>query len=524
MNHLNKYICFLASLFAILAFSSCEEENLPMSDTAERALHIRATMEGFTDPTTRATYKDYSMSFEKGDEIGVLGIVNGAVSSKVKNIKATYGESGWTTEQVIPYVAGATYIAYYPYNAKLKTSNVNSVDSIIQNSSKPSGGQSSLEEFKKYDLLVAETKSFMNDTLSFSFTHAFSMFEFVFPRIRYTMSNKAGTSALGDYYIPQSKNISFNKLKMFEATPNGYRCLVKPPNSKYTFTGTYEDADGATHKFTYVLDANALNAKGQCLRVNVDEETVINYQYEQGDFFLADGNLVPKDEGLTDEQKKQCIGIVVYLNSSRTPMGSTEKAVLAERGANAHGYVVALKNAENPGLQWGDVEELDGMTNSSSIASHLADISGLYNTRIMAAGLSSPNITDAVSTYTQSVPPPSHTTGWYIPSVGQWHHVVEKLTGEKIEAEDFDISWWSDGLSGEYTFTGEGFPKINNKFNNVGSEYADAINTNDYYWTSTGFINWQAGTVAFSRGEYCIYEKGRNHNDSGMKIRCFLAF
>jgi hypothetical protein len=272
------------------------------------------------------------------------------------------------------------------------------------------------------------------------------------------------------------------------------------------------------------LAANALNAKGQCLRVNVDEETVINYQYEQGDFFLADGNLVPKDEGLTDEQKKQCIGIVVYLNSSRTTMGSTEKAVLTEKGANAHGYVVALKNAESQGLGWGDAKDLDGMTNSSSIASHLADISGLSNTQIMAAGLPSPNITDAVGTYTQSVPPPSHTTGWYIPSVGQWHHVVEKLTGEKIEAEDFDISWWSDGLSGEYTFTGEGFPKINNKFNNVGSDYADAINTNDYYWTSTGFINMQFGAVAFSYGKYHIFERGRTSDNNWLKLRCFLAF
>ncbi len=528
-THLFSPVLILISIFAL---SSCSDDLAHPEQTTDGTLSIDAVLMGYDDGESRTIDIDYTTSFTDGDDMGILAIRDGKVLSDVCNIRAFYNGSNWATDKPIPNYSGAKYIAYSPYKSDLQTDNITTVDDITAQLSVPEQGTYDKAEYLANDWLVAGKSSIKEDVLKFTFTHAFGMLEIILPRTVYKMSQKDGNSTLPDYYIANAESyyISDGGFKMCETSPNAYRCLV-PPNQDIHVYGGYKSPDGKIHDFTYKLEANALQG-GECRSVVVDEQKVVNFSYEQGDFFLADGSLVEKDAKLTDEQKEQCIGVVLYTNSSSVVMGESEKNALNDMGVGTHGYVVALRDVFDPttgetlsGKMWGPLIDIEGLENGTGLEAYLTDYSGLDKTMEMVAASQaledySKYAAYDVALFNQTVPAPSHTTGWFIPSIGQWIHMLQKFGNISLTAEDFNSHAWSDqALSFEYVFSKSSIlTKVNNKFD--GSGTYDAISGS--YWTSDEGEAAYAFYVNFSSYAFDIFE---THKGSGSKkIRCFLAF
>jgi hypothetical protein len=524
-----RHLLYLTVCLTVLTtLGGCADE-VPLPDASPQTgvLRIEAALQDFEGASTRTVDVDYSTRFVNGDEMGILALSGGKVVSGVDNICAVYDGEAWEPETNIKRSAGATYIAYSPYKSDLNTSTITSAADLLKQLSVPAQGTYSLQEYQAHDWLIADGATLVGDTLlKFSFTHAFPMLEIILPRTVYRMTQKSnGTSTLANYYIRQAQSyyISDGGFKMCEVAPNAFRCLV-PPDTDVHVYGGYKDTEGLIHDYRYKLEANALKG-GQCRSVVVDGQTVNDFRYAQGDFYLKDGSLLSKDTKLTDEQKAAVIGVVMYTNSSTASMGEGEQEALLGKGVGSHGYVLALQNVKDGSgkdmtKQWSPLIDIEGLTNGTGIDSYLTDDSGLNQTLAMqeASGNDSTYVAYAVSKYNRDVPAPALSTGWFLPSVGQWVHLLEKFANISMSAVSFTVHSWSQGLSYNYPLTSGNLTELNKRF----AQLPAFESIYDSFWTSTELSSVQAIYVQLSSSAFDIYESHKG--SSQKKIRCILAF
>jgi hypothetical protein len=518
----------LSCLLALLALTSSCQDDLPPQDAQQVVLTIQCHTQGFSSNTTRTIDVDYTTNFTKGDEIGIVGVKNGAVMSEYCNLKVTYDGEDWIPENDVEILLedDITYMAYSPYKADLNTSNLTSITKITKQFSVPSEGQADRATYQAADLLISKKGFITGQILTFNFSHAFSMLEVVLPRTVYKMDNTSGNAELTNYYIRSATYKSITGKTMFEATPNGYRCLITPGEG-VTLNGEYTDENGQDRVFTYTLPANTIQA-GECRCVVVDNgEKASSFKCQHGDFFLSNGTIVSRDSTMTEAQKAMCIGVIYYLDSKDDEIGEEEKATLNSMGIGSHGFVVALRNAYNPETgegygvtAWGVYgEDIEEIKNSSDIKSHMGDNSGLTNTAAMWKSSSSSQYASyKVEMFNKAVPTPANTTKWFLPTLGQWIDMIEKLSDQTMQESQF-VTWWWSNYSFGYYFTGNEYNNIVSKFENSGCTYDKFVNN---YWSSTEFDDIQAGMIYFESSGFYIYERGKG--DASMYVRCFLGF
>ena len=157
----------IAILFALLPLLfSCSREDLA-PEQSDR-LYIRAATHPFSDdsrPQTKAVNNGYLTSFEPGDVIGVTGIdKNGNILPACNNVRFVYQKdtvengaiwSSFVNERgynFVERVDGATYFAYYPYDAKWDG---RKLDYILENFTLLED-QSTKEKFDSCDLIASE--------------------------------------------------------------------------------------------------------------------------------------------------------------------------------------------------------------------------------------------------------------------------------------------------------------------------------------------------------------------------------
>lgn len=160
-----------------------------------------------------------------------------------------------------------------------------------------------------------------------------------------------------------------------------------------------------------------------------------------GDFFYSDGS-----HSTLIDKNKTVIGIVFEVDKER--IGSAEKAFLGGDD-HVHGLVMSIKRLW-PSYEWGKSGNISGIANCTTREMFASDISGLGNTQKIKAtdpGLSAYPAFRAVEEWNQPGNencPPSGTTGWFIPSVAQWHLIFHNLGTLKgwDEAYFFDYAQW----------------------------------------------------------------------------------
>lgn len=157
---------------------------------------------------------------------------------------------------------------------------------------------------------------------------------------------------------------------------------------------------------------------------------------EIGDFYMNDGTLRDGKSDLTEDEKKNVIGIV-FLTYKEAPerLGTTEIETLKDLGVTTpHGLVLAVKNAKF--CNWRNfysTSELDILPSvMTDLSTAISDnyVSGLYNWNI---------IKDKDNTFSKypafkavaefGKPAPATSTGWFLPSIGQWWDILMNMSG-----------------------------------------------------------------------------------------------
>ena len=167
-----------------------------------------------------------------------------------------------------------------------------------------------------------------------------------------------------------------------------------------------------------------------------------DHNLQVGDYLLADGNIVGKDETLTEEQKASVIAIVFHAGHHENDASDYSATGIGQQ--KCHGYAVALQDATNGYCKWGVYgTELgccptDGSgKKQNNYSAPDIDWSGYAWTQKIitaAGGKDKLNATEdsgypatyyAVVDYAHKVPSPANSTGWFLPSIGQMWNVYQ---------------------------------------------------------------------------------------------------
>lgn len=261
----------------------------------------------------------------------------------------------------------------------------------------------------------------------------------------------------------------------YDAATKKYEALVPPQDmtgkplirisigsNDFTYTPETEAAGkfgffgGKRYAYTITVKANGIDVQSVTSGTWVanGEENVTSKRVKQrftadelkiGDYFYSDGTW--SDGGLRkiyadgsmhiDYYKpvplrgKTVVGIVFQTDKSR--IGKKEKEKLG--GENkAHGLVMAVKNANAAEkVIWSnESRNLDFLNDCVSKSNNYSDISGYGNCesiRSLEGNFDKYPALQAVDGYNTTCPVPTTTTGWYLPSSGQWWDILQNLGG-----------------------------------------------------------------------------------------------
>lgn len=261
----------------------------------------------------------------------------------------------------------------------------------------------------------------------------------------------------------------------YDAATKKYEALVPPQNmtgkplirisigsNDFTYTpeteaaGKFDFFGGKRYAYTITVKANGIDVQSVTSGTWVanGEENVTSKRVKQrftadelkiGDYFYSDGTW--SDGGLRkiyadgsmhiDYYKpvplrgKTVVGIVFQTDKSR--IGKKEKEKLGGED-KAHGLVMAVKNANAAEkVIWSNESRyLDLLNDCVSKSNNYSDISGYGNCesiRSLEGNFDKYPALQAVDGYNTTCPVPTTTTGWYLPSSGQWWDILQNLGG-----------------------------------------------------------------------------------------------
>ena len=320
----------------------------------------------------------------------------------------------------------------------------------------------------------------------------------------------------------------------YDAATKKYEALVPPQDmtgkplirisigsNDFTYTPETEAAGkfgffgGKRYAYTITVKANGIDVQSVTSGTWVanGEENVTSKRVKQrftadelkiGDYFYSDGTW--SDGGLRkiyadgsmhiDYYKpvplrgKTVVGIVFQTDKSR--IGKKEKEKLG--GENkAHGLVMAVKNANAAEkVIWSNESRyLDLLNDCVSKSNNYSDISGYGNCesiRSLEGNFDKYPALQAVDGYNTTCPVPTTTTGWYLPSSGQWWDILQNLGGCPALADGYQQT--SSDIN-EFFWSNQGnVPDALNKWMRGIDAWGDGWDKFSYYhqfWSSSKF-------------------------------------
>lgn len=168
----------------------------------------------------------------------------------------------------------------------------------------------------------------------------------------------------------------------------------------------------------------------------------------EGDYLMADGSFVGGDAQLTPEQIEACIGVVFHLGTSEAD----------QKAGYKYGYAMAMAdvpmagNPDQPGsFQWSNSnKKIEGIPDISHMsylyynaayppedAAQYDKLDGRTYTDIILQNETASDKYPAAAAAldfgkteeTEKYKAPESTSGWYLPSAGQWWCILENLAG-----------------------------------------------------------------------------------------------
>ena len=456
-----KFLSTALFLAAMVAWSGCsnEDESLPVtSGTGGLVINVcDKGMENAEPSVSRAvTDLNYNTTFEIGDCIGLFAVKDNSILSDVNNMKVQLTRDGWQPAMELQYdgaLKGATYYAYFPYNENL---NINFVEADFFASTVAGWSigkdQSTKKNFADSDLMTSSGSTIYKGDkgeflIQLNMVHRMSLVVISLPGTEYKFTNPElkGTT----YAVKPSGDVAFyteeiardKEIKPYRADDGSYRMLVKP--------ATAPNIVGVLGDSKYNVDSAI--AAGKYKRFMVDGGNVEkNYTLQVGDYYCADGNLVSRDCA-PEEVPDNCIGIVYYVGNPQPSVlykealeATEEKDALRRDYPNCvHGLVYAINQsnaaatsvASNSKLDYASYFTANGLDSkyfwgNGNSAPEYGCILGYNNTEALKEihvlnGNAATNMISNISAYSQSIPAPSLTTGWYLPSVEELDIIFE---------------------------------------------------------------------------------------------------
>nr|WP_129732210.1 fimbrillin family protein [Parabacteroides goldsteinii] len=522
-------------LIAAATLAGCSQNNLPGTDYNDirpgAALTVQVADGGYspaegTRTDTRATENGYKTEFTAGDRIGLYAVKNNAVVAECANLCLTLtadasagGKLSWTPPAgtgVFYEGDGATYYAYYPYQADaVMNGNVDAsattagdfFKTLVANWT-PATDQSTYALYTAQDLMTGSGK--LNDdasarTLTIALSHCMALAVIETPGTKYTFTN--GSPSVSDYTV---STVTFNDFTPCAMAVGSHRYLVRPA-TKPLLLGSYTNADGNTQEFTFTPTIDA----GEYKKYTVDGGSAtfieITHKLQAGDFYMKDGTLVGKDETLSDAQKANCLGVVFYV----ADITQDDPLLKKDHSGCTHGLVVALQDAGGRSFLWSTAQEditTEWLSKQAGNAYGIATLKtenkrqGYANTKALAAYNASERTSgnksdfkvlsiDIITQYASGHPAPTNSSGWYWPSIMELKFVC----------------WGQNNGSGV-----AGKNMLNEQFRKV----PGARSLKDRYFSSTEYDEHNAWYVNSSSGNVDDDYKGNNHS----VVRAVLAF
>ena len=231
-----------------------------------------------------------------------------------------------------------------------------------------------------------------------------------------------------------------------------------------------------------------------------------------GDYYYSDGTWGSYDAN------KTVIGIVFSNTTSNTDRNH----------GWTHGYAMALQNAgsgtatyqwytSNSGNPTGTyITTVDQIMSDKEGYTH----SGYLQTSGYAAGIAAKSYM-AKGRNGNTVAAPSGTSGWYLPSIGQWYDICGSLGGmvaasgrAYTNSSTYWLRWYGLDTSGDtHNYSSLCASNLNVYLNGLkNNDYSIDLfsNSNEYYWSSSEYENYCA---------YCV----RFYSNDGVYLDCNCA-
>lgn len=531
---------FLLSLLFLLCTSvlcGCANDDEQILSTDGSTLTVHATANGFASAdgvNTRASESGYNTTFTKGDQIGVFAVKDGRVIEDCKNVPLTYNGTGW--EGTVYYYTGAKYFAYYPYVASM--SDKTSVEEIVD-AFTPQSDQSTNENYTKSDLMTADVVSPSDKRLNFQFEHKMSLIEISLPLQKYITpapeKYEYSSPVIGATFSidPGSGQQSITPYKMGGGV---YRYIV-PAKVSHTVGGEFQTGDGKT--IAYSKAGFSLSA-GNYKRLNVSYDGAPSGEPQEraiaiGDYYYSDGSICPGNA--SNPPSEDCIGIVFSTDVNRIGQVATE--ALGKKGVTTpHGLVMALTNASD-GCNWckiyrdenaGGADGAPFKDNTVNLKKQYHNVDGYAETHWIIETYKNDGsiLKDIYSAFyhaslygtakggTAKYAVPTNTTGWFIPSMGQWWDILSNLG--KVNLDSYKNS--EDPHVYIYDAATTAVNNMNDYLNKITD--ADTFSTDDSFWSSSEYNSLSACGVSFNRTRILVLRP--TGKIQTRMSRCVLAF
>ena len=498
----------LFSSLIILFLTSCIEDNNILDNGGNRQLEFSVMTHGWNSSNSSSSYSKSNSratpitgnTFDTSNSFNVIADVNkgGSWSTEVDNETASYSIANniWqTTASHYWPGSGSTvnFYAYYPTSVLSKITHTTGSAPVLFYTVPDNAAD-------QIDILASTKTGVAGNSYNqtpVDFKHIFAAVQFsagssglpsgTISSITINGIKNSGTYTFGSgwsldtstkaFTLSHSKTISgISGENIYSGT---YTLMMIPQTfSNATITLTYNTGT------TYTKTISDIWTAGNTYTYNLSKPVNI------GDYYYSDGTWG---------------SIAEHTNSTASPIGiifSNSTSNIDKEHNWIHGYAMALQNAgsgtatyqwytSNSGNPTGTyISEADNIMSDKDGYTH----SGYLQTSGYAAGIAAHNYT-AKDRNKNTVNTPSSSSGWYLPSIGQWYNICGSL-GEMITISGMPYtncgSAWLHWYSGDDN-SGKNYSSLCvsnlNVYLNVLKDKGYSVdlfcNNNEYYWSSS---------------------------------------
>lgn len=466
-------------------------------------------------------------SWDSNDQLAVLLADNNVVTMS-KSVSDNSFEASVSAEDAAEFSSGKTV---YGVNSSSQNA-VTSTPGVLNAKVNFTGQDGSLANIAKYDLMYGTGDPTQNlifrhqicvmkldlksdllagniTSASFSFTPSLGGALFATNATwnfgsagKSIVATDAGTLALSSPSIPVSSDGTTKSATIYLAVPE-----------RTNLTGTLVMNLSCTNGSTVTAFTKTIHLSNKNFSAgSVQEKTISNLtkSVSVGDYLFSDGTY----GSLADNPGKTPVGVFFS-----TRLSDTERAA-----GYTHGYVMALKDASQkdasqhvvPDAWSTEYEDLSYLDNNSNVSSWYHDMASGYigtYTHNLGGNAAYP-AWEAAYNYKNTVAPPAHSSGWYLPTAGQWWDLFANCGNDAALTNDLKNKE-SDSSTSINLGNTNVIHTINKIFTDAGG---NGLEPYYEYWTSTE--DDEKGAIEFGQN----FSMDSHDKKSPFVVRAVLAF